>query len=284
MLCDRAANLIQSGEQARISKAMGMLKRAKFMAERAYRPSHLLLDSLNSNLAVAIMALPLPDLEHAHDLAKSAVRTGDAMEALTTGVRSQGSRLTRSTLERSGHAKSLAGLAHISVKLEHIKEALDAAHRAHVTLHQASEGVCAAAQHSPIDSARLIMSLASTHWLAAKTLRGPDALQQAQNEFKVAVARLEEGVSLLKAAGLRKTHPDYVVCTINRLVLRRILFSLSIATVSPPAPSVRTMLALSKEHLGEQMQFDKETRTCKANFTLLKERSLSDNQVSSHQC
>jgi hypothetical protein len=54
-------------------QAMKMLRRAKFMAERAYRPNTLLLDSLDLNLATALLGV---DIEQAHDLVKSGVRMG----------------------------------------------------------------------------------------------------------------------------------------------------------------------------------------------------------------
>jgi hypothetical protein len=59
-----------------VASAVKMLKRAKYMAERAYRPNHLLLDSINSNLAMAMMAR---DPESACSLAASCARTGDAL-------------------------------------------------------------------------------------------------------------------------------------------------------------------------------------------------------------
>jgi hypothetical protein len=79
VLCDRAANLIEGGfieggddGNGRRIKAVRMLRRAKFMAERAYRPNTLLLDSLDLNMATALLGV---DIEQAHDLV-SRVRMG----------------------------------------------------------------------------------------------------------------------------------------------------------------------------------------------------------------
>jgi len=196
VLCDRAANLIQSGEKEQVADAVSMLKRAKFMAERAYRPNHLLLDSLNSNLAMALLPL---DPEHAYSLATSCVRTGDAMEALTTGVRGEGSRLTRSAQERCAHAKSLAVLALALVKMDRAQEGLHTVQRVQTMLTASGP---ADAQPPPMESARIRMCLASSYWLAAETLPAQDAAEA----LLTALSELEQALSLLKAAAARKKH------------------------------------------------------------------------------
>ena len=92
VLCDRAANLIEGGfieggedvgedGNGRRMQAMKMLRRAKFMAERAYRPNTLLLDSLDLNLATALLGV---DIEQAHDLVKSGVRMGHGAGSLSS--------------------------------------------------------------------------------------------------------------------------------------------------------------------------------------------------------
>jgi hypothetical protein len=87
VLCDRAANLIEGGfitggddGNGRRMEGMRMLRRAKFMAERAYRPNTLLLDSLDLNLATALLGV---DIEQAHALVKSGVRMGHGAGSLS---------------------------------------------------------------------------------------------------------------------------------------------------------------------------------------------------------
>ena len=295
VLCDRAANLIQSGEKEQVADAVSMLKRAKFMAERAYRPNHLLLDSLNSNLAMALLPL---DPEHAYSLATSCVRTGDAMEALTTGVRGEGSRLTRSAQERCAHAKSLAVLALALVKMDRAQEGLHTVQRVQTMLTASGP---ADAQPPPMESARIRMCLASSYWLAAETLPAQDAAEA----LLTALSELEQALSLLKAAAARKTHPDHVVCSINHMLLRRCLFYLTPSSPSKPLPAAKASSAsqsassriparVSGYQIGtprteaaeqeEQKRFASDKGACQRGLRALKKRLGADKQVSVCVC
>lgn len=212
VLNDRAANLICARNALRTQDAVGMLKRAKFMAERAYRPNHLLIDSLHGNLAVALMQVN--ELDQAFDLAKRAVRTGDAMEAVMTGVQDKSSRGTRRALEHVGHSKSLAVLALIAVKTGQMQEALATARRAHEALESLP------APPPPLEAARLYMCLASVHWLLANQSA---VRRTAQQQMGVAACRLEKALALVEVPGVRSTHADRVVCRINATAARRCL-------------------------------------------------------------
>ena len=293
VLCDRAANLIQIGEEKRVAEAIAMLKRAKFMAERAYRPSHRLLDSLSSNLAAALTLAG--ELEHAHDLAKSSVRTGDAMEALTTGVRGQDSKLVRTAPERFAHSKALALLASTSVKRGAVEEGCAAANRAW----DAAENLPV----DPLDSVRLYMCLASVHWLAAKALPQP----RAEQEVQLALSRLQAAHALLSAreggASIRLGHPDRVVCSVNILLLRRSIFCLTGAG-TPSAPSqLGSVLPaagqgrdddddddLESRKPREQREqlhrddFDREKARCMAAVRALRAKLGAENAVSESGC
>ena len=196
VLCDRAANLIEIAEEESISKAVAMLKRARFMAERAYRPNHVLIDALSTNLAVALTLTG--ELEQARDLVKSSVKMGDTLEALKTGVRSEGSSLVRSSSELLGHSKSLALDAAIAVKTGELDHSLTAAKRAWETAGTGSLHAGA------LECARLFMCLASVHWLAARDL--PEA--EARREIHTALSRLEAAHAVLSAkqGGVRCVH------------------------------------------------------------------------------
>jgi hypothetical protein len=262
VLCDRAANIINSGQRQRVSEAVGMLKRAKFMAERAYRPNYLLIDSLNGNLAVALLQEER-DLEQALVLAQSAVRTGDAMEALMTGVRGEGSKLRRSQFERTAHAKGLAVVALLSAKLGSVQEALATAARLHSTLFSSRETF----ESSPLEAARLNMCLSSVHSMAATQLASH---REAQSALKQAVQHLEEATSLLDRGNIRKTHPDHVVCRINHVMARRSLFYLTAALDLTHSP---------QEVALEHADFSRDKAWGQAALRILRKRPGANQQV-----
>ncbi|EKX41489.1 hypothetical protein GUITHDRAFT_112460 [Guillardia theta CCMP2712] len=185
------------------SQPVKRMKRARYMAERAYRPNQLVLHGLDSNLT---LLQAKSSLQEAKLLAEKNVKATSFFSPKKDNRDNNELRFL--------HAKNLAMLADLRHKTGSIEEGLETAERAREMLEVEEPS-------DVLEAARTLNVLGNLFWTAAcvkrKVGRGTGAEQQEVNAGRV----YERCLAMMGDAGFRKSHPDYLAVWTNSLVVRR---------------------------------------------------------------
>eukprot|EP00960_Hanusia_phi_P050496 760261-Hanusia_phi.AAC.2 len=184
------------------SQPVKRMKRARYMAERAYRPNLLVLHSLDSNLA---LLQAQSSLQEAKLLAEKNVKATSSYSAHKDIADNE---------MRFLHAKNLAMLADWRHRTGAVDEGLETAERARAMLEEEESS-------HVLEAARTLNLLGNLFWTSACVKRKVGAAKAAEDLEVRADKTYERCLALMCSAGFRRNHPDFLSVWTNSLVVKR---------------------------------------------------------------